>query len=182
MPLGRELLHIPVRAADDEQILGDVVDLVFEPNGRLTALVVAPSKGIFRTDRRIEVAAFSEITDCGAVLARREHFERRSDTDEEKDDHQGCRLRGGPLALCGRTILAEDGREIGTVGDVALEEVPGEGGAFQIWGFEVSDGALMDLLDGRSIVDGNGARLRDDSVVLTGSSHMNLRVEEHPSS
>ena len=171
MPRGRELLQIPVTAAGSDEVLGEVVDLVFDPEGRLSALIVIPAKGLFRKERRVEIARFLQVGEAGAVLVDRDHL------DQEESQGEGCRLRGGPTALCGRTIVGEDGREIGTVGDVALE-----GDSFEIWGFEVSDGALMDLLDGRSIVDAKGALLHDDSVVLTNLSHMNLRVEEHPSS
>lgn len=171
MPRGRELIHIPVSISGSDEVLGEVVDLVFDARGRVSALCVMPAKGLFRKERRVGIEHFVSVSEEGAILAGAAAFE------QDAADDDGCRLRGSPHGLSGLPIVLEEGREIGTVGDVILDE-----GSLEIWGFEVSDGALMDLLDGRTIVEAQGAFLRNGAVVLTNLSHMNLRPDGHPNS
>ncbi|MBO2520662.1 MAG: hypothetical protein CW345_02480 [Firmicutes bacterium] len=167
MPLGRELIGIPVRAAGLREPLGEVVDLCFDRRGRLRALAVLPRTGFFRKERPIPIQRFLQVNGEGAVLASRDDMARAED---------GCerlvRLRTGERALRGLLLFGPDGRELGWLGDVALEP-----GTLEIWGFEVSGGALMDLLDGRSIVGAQGARAVEGGLALTDLPHMNLEPE-----
>ncbi len=175
MPRGRELIQIPVSAVDGDGVLGEVADLVFDARGRVSALCVIPAKGLFRKERQVGIERFVAVGAKGAVLAAAEGLEEEPAGD--KTGPAGCRLKGGPHKLWGRPILLQDGREIGTVGDVVLEEE-----TLEIWGFEVSDGALMDVLEGRAVVEAQGAVMRDGAVVLTDLSHMNLQPDGHPNS
>lgn len=61
MPLGRELIGIPVRAAGLREPLGEVVDLCFDRRGRLRALAVLPRTGFFRKERPIPIQRFLQV-------------------------------------------------------------------------------------------------------------------------
>src|SRR5690606_483497 len=87
----------------------------------------------------------------------------------------GLHLLAKNDGLCGRRIIGEDGREIGTIGDVVVTDEPKA-----VWGFEVSDGILMDLLDGRSVIEARGAQLYGDAVMLTDQDYMNFGTSGHP--
>jgi len=170
VPLGRELIGIPVLVAGGEEPLGDVVDLCFDPRGRLLALAVEPRKGLLRKERLVPMEHFVRITGDGAVLSSQEALDAPLGAADAV-----LRLRQGERFLVGWPLFGPDGRELGAVSDVALDEE-----SFEIWGFEVSDGTIMDLLEGRAIVDAQGARLVDGGVVLTDLSHMDLGLEGEP--
>lgn len=170
MPLGRELIGIPVRVDVAGEILGEVVDLCFDRRGRLCAVVVAPQKGLIRRERAVPVTRFTALSEDGAVLGSREALDEAAGVEANT-----LRLRQGANGLQGRPLIAADGSELGSIADVALEP-----GTHEIWGFEVSDGTIMDLLEGRSIVDAQGATLAAGKVVLTDLSHMNLGPEGDP--
>lgn len=172
MPLGRELIGVPVRAPDAAESLGEVTDLCFDPQGGLAAIVVTPRKGLFRRERAVPVDRFIKVSGEEAVLASEKALDAPGNS-----DGGALRLRQGARVLVGRPLFDGRGQELGAVGDVALEE-----GTLRIWGFEVSDGALRDLLDGRAIVEAQGAALVEDGVVLTGLAHMNLGPEGEPTS
>lgn len=156
---GREFIGLPVIDGETGESLGEVSDLLFAPDRRLAALVVATSKGLLRREKVFDITAFERIDAGGARLA----------------GAAGGRDRGGRWAtglyallakndgLCGRLLVDAEGKEVGVVGDVVLESVP-----LTLWGFEVSDGILRDILDGRPVIEAEGCVIEPERIVLAG--------------
>lgn len=176
MRRGREFIGLPVVDGETKQRLGEVCDLRFTEDGRLRALVVTASKGLLRRERVFPVEAFERIGPEGAHL--------RCAAEKWVGCHEGAwgalslaEKKGG---LLGRRLVDEDGRELGVVSDVILDPDP-----YALWGFEVSDGILRDILDGRPIVDAGGSLIEEERIVLRGGStlgegHMNSGDDGHP--
>lgn len=190
MRRGRDVIGIPVLETGSGRALGSVVDLLFRRDGAVRALLVSPVKGIFRRTHAVSLDAFDALDGEGARISREKLVE------NGEAEYEGVTVRGEQDGLCGRRLLTDKGKELGTVADVILEAAidPGDGkpakelpathppGAMLLWGFEVSDGIVKDLLDGRPVVEAAGAYLADGAVILgPNGAHMNLEHGGHAS-
>lgn len=165
------------------RLLGNVADLAFDPDGTVRSLVVTPARGIVRRERALPITALQRADSDGVTIAN-ESFVRH-----EKTEFSGVLMRGGEASLCGMSLVTEDGKELGIIADVVLDGVMIQTGgavrgeALRLWGFEVSDGLVKDLLDGRPVVEAAGAYLEGERVVLGGDpSHMKLGPVGHATS
>ena len=121
--------------------LGVVGDVVIDPERRsVVALVIDDAVG--RASAR--VLPFESIRGLGpdAVIV-----ESESSATETRDLAGIHTLIDGPVRMVGLEVLTEDGRLVGLVSDVVIDEVSG-----RIESYEVSGGLLRDLLRGRSHV------------------------------
>jgi len=168
MPRGREYIGLAVRAASTGELVAHISDLVIDPGGRVVAFMLQPSKGLLRKERLLPSHAITHISREGAWILHSDVL------DEVHEPPQGWRLLAKNDGLCGRRLIDTEGRLIGIVGDVIVSDHP-----VSVWGFEVSDGIVKDLLDGRPIVDGTGAVMRDGDIVLSHLPHMNLEESGH---
>ncbi len=172
MRRGRELLGLSVVVGEVGEPVGEVQDVIVEPDGRVKSIVVMPTKGLVRKARTVGI---SQVAQLGPDQVRLVSAAALSDAPEATVE--GMHLFSPTKGLCGRSLLADDGEEIGTIGDVVFEPNP-----LRLWGFEVSDGLLKDLLDGRLVVEAAGATCDGEQVVLKTEStrHMNLYPSGHP--
>ena len=201
MRRGRDLIGAPVIDTGTGRALGTVADLAFRPDGTVSALLVVPATGVVRRAFPVPVERFAAI-DAGKVSIDREVLRRHRSARTA-----GVTLRGEPGGLCGKSLVTSEGKVLGTIADVVLDgpaamsevenagepddrpgrrgeksEESGYSGAVRLslWGFEVSDGIVKDLLDGRAVVEAAGARYDGSRVVLDQSArHMNLAPGGH---
>ena|GEM_PF-2337658 len=176
MRRGRDVIGISVVEPGAGRPLGTVDDILFAPDGRVLALLVTPSKGLVRRRVPVPVEAFEVLEDGRAELSK-ERFIAFKDARIAGIAARG-EPDGRPVGLCGKALRTSEGKELGTIADVVLD-----GPRFALWGFEVSDGIVMDLLDGRPVVEAAGAKIDGDAVVLgKAGAHMNLTHGGHATS
>lgn len=181
MRRGRDVIGIPIMATGADRALGTVADLYFRPDGAVWAFLVAPAKGLFKRPIRVALARFDAIRD-GKAYIEREKF-----TDEKGADVPNVTARGERSGLCGKNLITAGGKQLGTIADVVLDGLTqkrpsgaAKGVSMSLWGFEVSDGIVKDLLDGRPVVEAAGAYFDGDDVVLDAArKHMNLAPSGH---
>lgn len=172
MRRGRDLLGLSVYVVHTKEPIGEVQDVVVAPDGRVKAINVIPLRGLVRKPRSVPVSHFVQLGPEKVEVKSAQSL--AADAPEVAAD--GMPLYSPTKGLCGRSLLREDGEEIGTIGDVVFESE-----SLRLWGFEVSDGLLKDLLDGRLVVEAAGAFCQGDQVVLKSAGrHMNLDPEGHP--
>lgn len=180
MRRGRELLGVKVypKTRTQKGPIAEVTDILVSIEGEVIGLVVAPLKGILRKERTIPIGHV-DLSSTEKVLLR---STAPLTAQAHEADVQGVRVYAVDGGLCGLPIFSEDGEEIGTVGDVVFDEEQGGKGLW-LWGFEVSDGLLKDLLDGRPVVEAAGAHVEGEGIVLKSRAraHMMLMPKGHPS-
>lgn len=179
MRRGRDVIGIPVIETGTSRALGTVTDLFFRPDGTVSALLVAPSKGLLRRAVSVPIERFDSIR------GGRAHVDRSAFSERKDAPAAGVTARVG---LCGKNLITREGKELGIIADVVLDG-PGirsnGAGALKecpivLWGFEISDGIVKDLLDGRPVVEAAGAILDGNSVILDAArKHMNLAAGGH---
>lgn len=156
MRRGRQYIGLPISDYRSKELLAIISDLVFDPTGRIVGFLIAPKKGVFRKERIISIDAFLSVTPEGALVDGHEALE------NELPKDAGWYLLAKNKGLCGKRIVTEDGGIVGMVGDVIVAEERGT-----VKGFEVSDGIVMDFLDGREVISAEGATIGEDDIVIT---------------
>lgn len=139
MRKARRVLGLPVISLSEAAKLGVVGDVVIDPKRRsVVALVVDDAAG--RPSTRM--LPFESIRGLGpdAVIV-----ESESSATETRDLPGLHTLIDGPVRMVGLQVLTEDGRLVGLVSDVVMDEASGS-----IESYEISGGLLRDLLRGRS--------------------------------
>ncbi len=137
MKSGRELLRLPVIALPGGKKVGTVTDLVIDLDSRtLAGLAIGGPDGEER------LVPFNSIRRIGpqAIMVE-EGFDRADDRVRERLQE----LAGNRIDVVGLKVLTEEGRLVGTVSDVTMDERTGA-----LENYEVSGGALRDALVGRS--------------------------------
>lgn len=184
---GRDVIGMTVVETGSNRALGSVVDLLIAPDGRVGALVVSSAKGIFRKAFPVPITAFDSLEGGQA------HIPKARLVEWKDAEIEGMTIRGERTGLVGMALVTDEGKDLGTIADVILDgagvakggdcEAPADAAAITIWGFEVSDGIVKDLLDGRPVVEAAGAFLKDGAVVLgRAREHMNLAAGGHATS
>ncbi len=129
---GRELLHLPVISLADGKTHGQVLDLVWDAQGRLLYLLTGDQEpeGLIETK---QVYGFGRDA---LTVADQSLIQKLSPELVETE----CRWS----SLTGTLVMTAAGRNLGRIGDVVLEMTNG-----QVQGYEISDGFLGDILHGR---------------------------------
>ena len=71
-------------------------------------------------------------------------------------------VKTGPIALLGKPVITSNGHHLGQVEDIYFQTEFGE-----IVGYELSDGIISDIVDGRKAVKHvSSAKISEDAVIL----------------
>lgn len=155
---GREILGLPVITLHEKKQLGEIKDLIYDPDQNKVLGYLVENGGwlrdgrgflhsdvIKREDGCLVVADESVIRNIGSLSELKAALESKKD------------VRGLPVERC-------DGRSIGVIQDLVLDEETGA-----ITGYEISDGVIQDLLDGRLTIPTGGIMINPDkSVAIAG--------------
>lgn len=160
---GRELLGLPVVTMDGKEQLGEVKDIIYNPydNKILGYLIetggwLKGGKGflhnevIKRENEGLFVESRSIVRDVNSISELKEVL-------ALKKDIRGLRLEN------------EDGQYMGVIQDLVVDDGTGE-----ITGYEVSDGVIQDLLNGRLTVSNQGVSIIDDKVIVPGGTEFDI--------
>jgi len=153
---GREIISLPVIALSNGKQLGEVKDLIYDfGENRVIGYLIENggwlrnSKGflhddVFRRENEsLIIADESVIKPIKSIPVLKK-------TVSEKRDIRGLRVE------------YEDGRSIGIIQDLILDENTGE-----ITGYEISDGVIEDLLKGRFSIPNTGVSIGPDRIIAS---------------
>lgn len=132
-PLSRETLRgLPVLCQKTQKKIGIVEDVIYIPGGdKVEGIIVVDHKLI---SKRFFIAlekilAFGQM----AVIV--------------EDGNQREVQWGDSASVLGRTIIRDDGKELGIISDIVFDPIDG-----QVEGYEISRGVVDDLISGRNIL------------------------------
>jgi len=135
-----DVIGLPVLDTSSGKMIGSVKDVYFNEQGQLMGIAVEP-KGIFS---KVAYLAFEHIGAIGddAVTVGTKRFLSPLDT---IDHFHG--FYSGKSLFKGIPMMTTNGQELGHVEDVYFKEELG-----RIVGYELSDGLLSDITEGRRII------------------------------
>ena len=132
-----EILGLPVIEEKSGEIIGEVHDVIFIPtSSRIKGLIVEKgNKYLLQSHNINEIGEDAVIIKKGNVL-------------QDYEKMPGIGVKEGENSLRGEKVITSSGREVGTVEDLVIDEETGE-----IIGYELSEGLIQDLLEGRNILE-----------------------------
>lgn len=158
---GREILSLPVVTEEDKKPVGEVKEIVYDPFRNEVLGYLVDIGGWLREGKGfLHVNLLKREDDC-LVIKDESVIKKISQLDNiceaiEKD-------------IRGRRVEFEDGKFIGVIQDLLVEDKTGK-----ITGYEISDGFIQDLLDGRSTISNEGLCIFEDRVVTSSSTDINI--------
>lgn len=173
MRKGREMLGLPVIALAQAAKVGVVRDLAIDPSRRAVVALLLADTPRKKPDR---VVSFQSVRRMGpdAVL-----IEDQSAATPLSEHPEMLTLWEGPSRLSGLQVLTEEGRTVGTVADVMLDERSGA-----IEQYQLSAGALRDVFSGRLFLPASAPRAVGREYMIVPESALpngRRRIEEGPS-
>ncbi|TCP54550.1 uncharacterized protein YrrD [Tumebacillus sp. BK434] len=141
MRKARELVGLPVVELARGEHVGEVRDVLFSAEGTLHSLLL--TKATVLTASKILPKAKLHALGQDAITIRQDN-----EIEEFRDETGLIRsLVQGDVQFVGKEVLTQDGTYLGTVEDVYLDE-----NLNTIVGYEVSEGFLVDLKEGRKVL------------------------------
>ncbi len=131
---------LPVIALSNGVEYGHVLDLLYE-NGSVMGFLIDP-KGWFTRHLFLPVSSVSSFGQDGIMIEGSQALKPCS-----KAVKKALPLKNGKRRLHGTPLLTKEGEKLGLVEDVYFLEEMGT-----IIGYEVTDGLVADLLEGRKVV------------------------------
>lgn len=157
---GRRILSLPVVTQQDKKPIGEVKDIVYDPEKNNIVGYLVDTGGLLREGRGfLHVDLLKREEDClvihdGSVIKKISKMDGVREA-IEKD------IRGLRVELV-------DGRHIGVIDDLLIDDQTGK-----ITGYEISDGVIQDLLDGRAIIPNEGLSILTDRVITSTNIETN---------
>jgi len=134
---GRELIGMPIYSLDRGEEVGEVENLIFDPDQRKILGIVLEEGGLFRSPQIIPFESIESIGPDTLVLKRGAPLELPS----EEVDHE--QIKEG-FNLTGRKVISDRGHEIGNVYDLDIDELTGS-----VTGIEIRRGLFQDTAEGK---------------------------------
>jgi uncharacterized protein YrrD len=149
----QHMIGLPVIETDSGKHLGHVKDAWFNEHWQLVGIILDAGRRFFKA---MKAVFWRDVLICGedAVLVINANVVRSSKaSDIQRSFHTGTiRLKDLP-------IVTVDGEQLGRISDVYFDELQGT----QIVGYELTDGFIADILEGRKWLP---APLEPESVML----------------
>lgn len=138
---GKELIGLPVITFSDGRKLGTIKDILVDPDQNRVIALLIDSGGWFSSAKVIPWTSIRTvgpdsiiIPDATAVIP-------------ANTDSYIRRIMDSKNVLSGTRVYTEDGRDLGTIGDMFLDDSSG-----QVEGYEVSGGLLNSTLKGKKFM------------------------------
>lgn len=158
----QEVVGLTVVDAKTEKRIGQVCDLIFDDTPRLEALLIEED-GWFRRKRLAPIEAIVIGTD----LVRLKDNKQLQPYDEK--NHTWTSVCTGERSLKGRSLTLLDGSELGRIENVYFAKEMGT-----IIGYELTDGLISDLMDGRRFFRTSRPLYWGKDVLIVGSDSSKL--------
>jgi len=151
---GRELLSLPVVTLKDRTQIGEVKDLIYDySKNKIIGYLIEPAGWIRDGKGFLHGDVVRREDDC--LIINDESVVRKISTIPELKEFQNKKND-----LRGLRVEHEDGHIIGVIQDLVVDGETGE-----ILGYEISDGIIQDLLNGRATIPTTGISIDADKVV-----------------
>jgi uncharacterized protein YrrD len=147
---------LPVIEQSSGKECGHVLDLLVNDQERIEGFVV-DRKGWLNHHLFLPVEAVMSFGYDGVMVRSEEDLSRYN-----RNDHHSHTLKLGKRRLQGLALLTTEGEKVGLVEDVYFEEEVGT-----IVGYEVTDGLVADLVEGRKVIKAKGPLIvgKDKAIV-----------------
>jgi uncharacterized protein YrrD len=141
MRKARDLVGVPIVDANIGEHVGEVRDVLFTPQGEMHALLVEKG-GLLATAKVLERENIQSIGQDAILIPAR-------DAIAEWRDETGLirSLIEGDVHFVGKDVITQGGTLFGTVEDVYLDDE-----LHTIVGYEISEGFIVDLKEGRKVL------------------------------
>ncbi|MBM7624650.1 PRC-barrel domain-containing protein [Sporohalobacter salinus] len=155
MNKGYEIIDLPVVNLDTGKEIGDVKDVVFDSNEEIIVGVIVEGTSFFEGDRMIP---YDKVYGLGDDAITIEDESALCELDNAKDY-----LIGNTGNVIGSKVVTDDGKELGIIEDIILNPDNGN-----INSYEITDGLVHDILDGRGLLSvSNELKYGEDVVVVS---------------
>mgnify|MGYP000968422843 CR=1 FL=1 len=134
------VLNLPVICADSGKRAGTVKDLIFDSGKKEVMALLLESAGLFLKKKAVLLEELLDFRGDAAVISSKSCI-------KEIDIQDYFEVFPGIGCLIGIKVFSKSAGEIGTVSDVIFDAESG-----RIEGFEISDGLLQDIMQGRKML------------------------------
>ena len=162
-----EVLNLPVICADSGKKAGTVKDILFDLESReVKALLLehtglAPGKRVIFLNELLSLGSDAAIVDSACFVS---NMNRKAFTAAFGD--RGTLFGGDKGSLLGHRVYSKAGVELGIVKDVIFDFQSGK-----IEAFEISDGVLQDIIQGRKLLPLFGkVELGEEFAIVEGEA------------
>lgn len=151
---GREILSLPVVTLDDKKQLGEVKDIIYDPSQNRILGYIVENCGWLKDGKAFLHRDLLRREEACLVIRDESVIKNISSFPDLKEALDHCKdIRGWQIEY-------DDGRYIGVIQDLLIEETSGK-----ITGYEISDGVIQDLLNGRTTVSNQKIQIQCDKLV-----------------
>ncbi len=158
----KDLIGLPVFSLEEGEKLGQVRDLVIDPDKRAIVAIVIGIKKIFQEEKIVPFQRVRHIGPEALLLASAAHLEKKANFPHL------LKLINRPIHITGNRVMNEDGLALGKVREFYADANTGI-----LTNLELGDRFLSHLLKGRSF-------LAADRIVVFGSDVIILRDGKEP--
>lgn len=155
MHKANDVIGLPVLNLESGHECGIVRDVLFDEDWTFQGLLVEV-KALFRKSRFVASDEIHAIGEDYVVLANEEVMLPAQDV----ENYHG--VKTGPVTMIGKPVITSNGQRLGQVEDIYFQTEFGE-----IVGYEISDGIISDILDGRKAVKHViSTKIGEDALIL----------------
>lgn len=141
MKKARDIIGLPVVELDNGEHVGEVRDVLFDADGSFHSLLLVKS-GLLTNSKVLTKDHINAIgQDAITIQSRQDIVEFRDETGLIRS------LLSGDVHFVGKDVFTQNGNLLGTVEDVYLDT-----NLNTIVGYEISEGFLVDLKEGRKVL------------------------------
>lgn len=138
----QEMIGLSVIELPTGTCLGHVRDILLDKQWSFFGILLEP-KGLLRSGKYVPSGAIHAVgEDCVTVLSESNVLPL-----PEEDDHEIIMMFTGSGQMKGRPAISASGYQLGQLEDVYFQEETGT-----IIGYELSDGFLADIMEGRKMI------------------------------
>lgn len=153
MHRSHDIIGLPVIEQETGKEVGRVRDLLFDERWQYWGLLL-DYKGVFKQGRYLKAATISSIGDDCVLISNKRAI-------SYYDSPDWIALFASSEQLKGRPVVTTCGRHLGFIEDVYFQEKPG-----RIVAYELSDGILSDIMDGRKMVTHTNGTILGEEILI----------------
>lgn len=151
---GREILSLPVITENNKKQIGEIKDIIYDPSqnkiiGYLldTGSWLRDGRG-FLHENLLKIENECMVIENELVVKSIDEIPELKEAIDQKKDIRGLRVE------------MTNGKNIGVIQDIVIAD-----NSPIITGYEVSDGVIQDLLEGRITIPNSGVEIKEDNIV-----------------
>ena len=138
---GKELIGRKVMTLENGEHLDNVHDIIFDQSGNQVIAFLIDEGGWFHAAKVIPFASVRSVGEDALMVSS------SADVMSARDDTQISDAISSKSGIVGLNLITSDGKELGRIADVFIDEASG-----QVVGYEATGGFFSDLSSGRTFV------------------------------